>query len=89
MTRVGVTATGFEVDAEFLAEAFRLDPAEVQGKLRSRDIAAQCETGMGEDQGRFRLSFRHGGRVVRLTIDAEGRVLSQAAFPAAPAGRKG
>ncbi len=82
MSAVRVTASGFEVDAEILAAAFALDPAAVQDRLRSRAITSQCETGLGEDAGRFRLSFRHAGRVLRLTVDAEGRILSRAAFPA-------
>ncbi len=78
---VARTAEGFEVDARLLAEAFRLPPAEIQALMREGKITSRCEMGTGNDAGRWRLSFRHAGRLCRITVDAEGRVLGRATLP--------
>jgi hypothetical protein len=76
------TADGFVVDAGLLAEAFRLSPAEVRALMRAGRITSRCEVGTGTDAGRWRLSFYHGERVCRITVDAEGAVIGRATFPA-------
>lgn len=83
MSGITVTAQGFEVDADLIAAAFGLDPAQLQEKMRAGDVTSLCEKGEDDDAGRFRLTFMHGGRALRLTVDAQGRVLSRATFPAA------
>ena len=50
--------------------------------MRAGDVTSLCEKGEGDDDGRFRLIFRHDGKALRLTVDAEGRVLSRATYPA-------
>jgi len=82
MSGITVTAQGFEVDATLIAAAFGLDPAQLQEKMRAGDVTSLCEKGEGDDEGRYRLTFRHDGRAMRLTVDANGRVLSRATFPA-------
>ena len=84
MTGVSITAEGFVVDAEILGAAFKLDPATVPKRLRSGEITSRCETGMDEDAGRWRLTFYRSGRALRLTVDAEGTILSRATFAAHP-----
>lgn len=76
----------FQVDAALLAEAFGLDPAAVPGLMRAGRITSRCERGEGEDAGRFRLSFFHAGRALRLTVDAQGTILSRALFDRPPPG---
>ena len=88
MTSVTITAQGFEVDAVMVAAAFGLDPAELRDKMRAGDVTSLCEKGIDADEGRFRLTFRHKGRALRLTVDAEGRVVSRATFPAHRPGQK-
>jgi hypothetical protein len=82
MSEVTVTDGRFEVEAALLAQAFALDPATVRDRMRAGEITTRCETGTGSDAGRFRLSFRHAGRVLRLTVDAAGTILSRSSFPA-------
>ena len=65
----------FEIDATYLAEHFRIDPARVQDLLRNEQIKARCERGEGEDEGRYRLSFRHGASRLNLVVDASGKIL--------------
>ena len=82
MSRIERTDAGFVVDADLLAAAFRLPAASVRALMRDGQITSRCEAGVGEDAGRWRLSFYHGGRVCRLTIDADGTLLGRATFPA-------
>lgn len=82
MTEVTRTAEGFVVNAEILGVAFDLDPATVPERLRKSDITSRCEVGVEEDAGRWRLIFYHAGRVLRLTIDSDGAILSRSTFAA-------
>lgn len=82
MNEVTISAEGFTVDAGILAAAFRLDPAGIPERLRTGEITSQCETGIAEDAGRWRLTFYHGGKALRLIVDREGAILSRATFPA-------
>lgn len=84
MSDVSRSGDGFTVEASLLAAAFRLAPAEVPDMLRTGAITSRCETGSGEDAGRWRLTFYSGGRALRLVVDASGTILSRASFPAHP-----
>ncbi len=64
-----------EVDAALVAKALQMDPEELRAALRSGTVTSQCETGMDEDAGRFRLTFFSTTRRLRLTVDAGGTVL--------------
>jgi hypothetical protein len=77
---ITLTADGFEIDAAHLADAFGLAAAAVPGLMRAGLITSRCERGEGEDAGRFRLSFFHAGRALRLTLDGNGTILSRALF---------
>ncbi|MHA6346306.1 DUF6522 family protein [Roseivivax sp. CAU 1761] len=79
---VSVSEAGFEVDAALLAEAFGLPAKAVRTLMRQGRITSRCETGMDEDAGRFRLTFYHDGKALRLTVDGAGTVLKRATFPA-------
>jgi len=82
MSGVTVTAQGFEVDAATIAAAFGLDPGHLQEKMRAHEVTSLCEKGIDADAGRFRLTFRHAGRVLRLTVDESGRILTRSRFDA-------
>ncbi len=84
MSAVTITAEGFEVDASVIAEAFGFDTVHLQEKMRAGDVTSLCEKGEDSDAGRFRLTFRHAGQSLRLTVDENGRVLSRASFPSGP-----
>lgn len=81
MTTVTITAAGFEVDATVIAKAFGLDPATLQTRMRAGEVTSVCEAGVDADLGRYRLTFRHAGRALRLTVDADGDLLTRAMFP--------
>jgi hypothetical protein len=81
------TGDGFTVPAEWIAAGLGLAPAEVGDLMRRGEITGQCEKGVDADAGRWRLTFHHRGRRLRLTLDDEGRLLKRTTFDA-PA-RKG
>ena len=81
MTRVEVTQDGFVVDAEVIAEAFGLEAKDVQPLMRSGEVTSVSETGVGEDAGRSRITFRYNGRTLRLVVDTEGTILKRSSFP--------
>jgi hypothetical protein len=80
MSEVRITGSGFEVDAGLIASSFGLDPSGVPGLMRTGAITSRCETGVDEDEGRWRLTFFHGGRALRLTVDGTGAILLRATF---------
>lgn len=64
------------IDARDLGGLLEIAPAQVQAMMRSGEITSKYETGEGEDAGRFRLTFYHNGRRVRLTCGEDGKVIS-------------
>lgn len=88
MTQVEVTDGRFTVDATVLAEALEIPARDVLRHMRDGRLTSICETGIGEDEGKWRLTFRYGGRALRLTVDAQGNILKRARF-AAPQPRRG
>jgi len=84
MAEVTIEDGGFTVDAEAIGAAFGVKPADVPALMREGAITGRTERGEGADAGRFRLTLFHGGRALRLTVDADGRIVSRASFPAHP-----
>ncbi|MDN2566314.1 DUF6522 family protein [Aquibium sp. A9E412] len=84
MSRLTVSDDGFVVDAELLGAAFGLAPAAVPEKLRAGAITSLCEAGVDADAGRWRLTFYHAGRALRLVVDGDGTILSRGRFDAHP-----
>jgi Family of unknown function (DUF6522) len=80
MSEVSIAEGGFVVDAQVLGAAFDLAPESVPERLRAGEITSGCETGVDEDAGRWRLTFFHAGRALRLTVDAQGTVLSRESY---------
>jgi hypothetical protein len=67
------------VEASLIASDLGLDPSHVLESLRTGRLTATCERGVDDDAGRFRLTFFHGNRRLRLVVDEEGRVLERSA----------
>jgi len=66
-----------EVDGARVANGLDLDVAVFRRLMADRQVTVLCERGTGEDAGRWRASFYHGERRVRLVVDAEGNVLGE------------
>lgn len=67
----------FVVAAEVIGAALLLDIAQVQALLRAGTIKTVSEEGVGSDEGRWRLTFSHGQRRLRLVVDASGAVIAR------------
>jgi hypothetical protein len=86
MMRLERNGDGFMIDAADLGRLLELEPDAVQDLMRRGAITSVFERGEGEDEGRFRLTFTHGARRVRLIVDAVGEVLQRSRTSATPAG---
>ena len=65
----------FEIDASFLGRGLDLAPSRIPDLLRSGAITSRCERGIGDDEGRYRITFFHEGRRLRIVIDHDGSIL--------------
>jgi hypothetical protein len=66
-----------QVDAEIIGRGLGLESALVRDLMRLGEITSLCERGEGVDAGRYRLTFYHKGRRLRLIVDESGCVLRQ------------
>lgn len=80
--QVELSDTGPIVGVSLIASAFDLDPGVVQDLMRAGKITSRCERGVGKDAGRWRLTFWHSDRTVRLIVDENASILSHVCFPA-------
>lgn len=68
---------GFQIQAEDLGHLLDVEPGLVPELMRTGQITSRSETGQGEDQGRFRLTFRYGAVTLRLIVSTDGEILQQ------------
>ena len=64
-----------QVDASIIGRDLGLEPFEVQSLMREGKLTSRCERGVEEDAGRFRLTFFHESRRLRLIIDNTGQII--------------
>ncbi|MCP8937588.1 DUF6522 family protein [Alsobacter sp. SYSU M60028] len=62
-----------EIPLEWVASAFGLTPEAALEAMRAGRITSVVENGVGEDEGRRRLTFFNGSRRARIVLDAAGR----------------
>ncbi|MDO5603982.1 MAG: DUF6522 family protein [Paracoccus sp. (in: a-proteobacteria)] len=74
----------FTVAAPIIADGLDLPEHAIARAMAMGKITTQHERGEDEDAGRFRLSFFYKTKVLRLTVDAGGNILSRARFERAP-----
>ncbi|HEU4603492.1 MAG TPA: DUF6522 family protein [Steroidobacteraceae bacterium] len=67
----------FTVAAAVIAEPLGLDPSAVQAQMRNGRITSLCERGVDEDAGRYRLTFFHGRRRLRVVVDESGTIVGR------------
>lgn len=84
MTAIQRTAGDFVIDADLLAEAFKLTQDEIRQAMQDGRITSRCETGIDEDAGQWRLTFYYGDRLCRFIVDEAGNILKKTAFPIKP-----
>lgn len=79
MTGIVLDHGDVQVDASIVAEGLWLAPALVKTLMRQGRIASRLERGVGDDAGRYRLTFAHGRRQLQLVVDEAGHVLERSA----------
>jgi len=64
-----------EIDASIVGAGLGLEPHKVLDLMRSNAITSVCEHGIDDDAGRYRLTFFHKSRRLRLIVDERGCVV--------------
>src|SRR5690606_38460120 len=67
----------FEIDSAVVAKRMRMSVAHFMAELRRGNVVSLVEKGHGEDEGRYRLSFRYGGRHLRVIVGGDGRLIEE------------
>jgi hypothetical protein len=80
--RVEFDGESFSVDAALIAESLGIEPTVVRTLMREAKITSRCERGIEQDAGRYRLTFFHGERRLRLIVDAAGEIVDRFIEPA-------
>lgn len=88
MTNIELAGDAVNVEAEAIAADLGLSPEGVLDALRDKRLTAVCEQGLEQDAGRWRLTFYHATRRLRLVIDHTGRVLERSAVRQRPRNSK-
>lgn len=77
MSTVTFKGGTLQVEAATVASGLQMDPEALREALHIGSVTSLCETGEGEDVGRFRLTFYSATRRLRLVVDASGTVLQR------------
>ena len=74
---IEVQSDAIQVDATVLADGLGIEASVVPSLTRTGQLTSLCEHGLGEDQGRFRLTFFYRGKRFRVTVDGTGRIIQR------------
>jgi hypothetical protein len=72
------------IDAELLAPKLGLSAEALNAEMRKGIVSSAAETGINEDVGRTRLTFRYRSRAWTVVVDPDGNLVESIA-PAAKA----
>ena len=64
-----------EIDAGYLAPKLGLTPQRLIEEMRRGIVYGQVETGVDEDEGRTRLTFRYRARVWSVVLEPNGTLV--------------
>lgn len=84
MSDIQLANGAINVDVQVIATDLGLRPEGVLNALRDGRLTAVCEEGLEQDSGRWRLTFYHADRRLRLVIDNAGQVLQRSAVRRRP-----
>ena len=79
-TGIRWTEGAVEVDATLVARGLNLPVAQFMAKMRRGVVYSTSKRGIGEDEDRFRLTFRYRDRVFRLIVTTTGEIVSEESF---------
>jgi hypothetical protein len=66
-----------EVDATLVARGLNLPVEQFMTEMRRGIVYSTSERGIGEDEGRLRLTFRYRDRVFRLIVTTTGEIVCE------------
>lgn len=72
-----VAHDSIEVEASAVASGLGLEADQVPALMRRGEITSICEAGIGEDEGRRRLTFFFRNTRLSLVVDSAGRLLER------------
>ena len=70
-------AVPIEIEASVIGGGLGIEPSQVQAQLQDGKISTLCERGIGEDHGRYRVTFYYGKRRLRILIDESGNLIEE------------
>lgn len=80
MNQISFEDGEFDIDADIIAAGLGIDEAALRAGMRDGSITSLCEKGIGDDAGRFRLTFFSRSRRFRLLVDATGSILQRSSI---------
>ena len=88
-TAIRITDDGITIDAEALAPKLGLTVETLQENMAKGLVTSVTESGVDEDSGRTRLTFRYRARTWRVVVEADGTVFEPRETDSGPAEEKG
>jgi hypothetical protein len=76
-TSIHWTEGAVEVDATLVARGLNLPIEQFMAEMRRGIVHSTSERGIGEDEGRFRLTFRYRDRAFRLIATTAGEIVCE------------
>jgi hypothetical protein len=76
-TGIHWTEGAVEVDATLVARGLNLPIEQFMAVMRRGIVHSTSERGIGEDEGRFRLTFRYRDRAFRLIATIAGEIVCE------------
>ena len=67
------------IDADLLASGLGLSAALLKAEMRKGMVSGVAETGINEDVGRTRLTFRYGSRAWTVVVEPDGNLVESIA----------
>ena len=77
MGEIELSDGSVHLEASLIAADFGLDAPGVLEAMRTGRMTSVWERGMDDDAGRYRVTFFHENRQLRLTVDATGQILER------------
>lgn len=77
MGEIELSDGSVNLDASLIAADFGLDAPGVLEAMRTGRMTSIWERGVDDDAGRYRVTFIHENRQLRLIVDANGQILER------------
>jgi len=76
---ISIAGGEITIDAELLASNLGLSVTLLKAEMRKGIVSGVAETGINEDVGRTRLTFRYHSRVWTVVVDRDGNLVERIA----------